>query len=143
MDDDSFVSWDWTEYKMYSIGGSVDTLGLGTQYSAQIANVGDLDGNGSDELFLGFGAVTISSYEYRILTFRKGAWHVLTEDIHCRGDVLDYLDSGKLVRKTQRPGYLQIKTTREVWLDSLGNMLPEPIDFDSDECLDLVGIRDR
>lgn len=134
------TDWDWVEYTMYSLRGSVKTIEFGPHYCVLFANLGDLNQNGTDELLIGFGSISINSYAYRVLTYHRGVWHILTETIALRGDELyKHIEKGDLFRKSNRTGYMYAKTTRDVYVDEYGNRIPEPIDFESDEYVNWWG----
>lgn len=131
---------EWVPYTIYSLQGSVDTLFFGFLYGLRFMNAGDLDGNGTDELWILPHSMSRHSYRYDFLTYRKGAWHtMLAERIPIGYDWLDTNDERDLFRKSKRRGYLHAKVMREIYVDSLGNRLPEPIDFDSGQYIDWWG----
>lgn len=138
---------DWVPYTIYALGGSVDTLYFGPLYGLLFMNAGDLDGNGTDELWILPHSMSTFSYRYEFLTYRQGAWHsMLTERIRIGVEVFgEHGIRPDLFRKSKRLGYIHAKMARDVYVDSLGNRIPDPdtyqgewMDFDGVEIIDTL-----
>lgn len=108
--------WEWWNWHVHSVKGTVADIKLDITLCPQFCNTGDLDGNGTDELCIyrrNYSNFTC----YYIITYRDGAWHVMTEHsifVH-EGYLDEDIDITSYVAKSDKPGYIRALACRDVY----------------------------
>lgn len=104
--DEEGCYWD---RKIYSPGGSIADIPFGDRlcYVFYICNVGDLDGNGTDEICI-YSRSYYPFTHYDVITYRQGKWYRMTEPV----GVNDASVEGAFVSKSHKPGYIKAKAVR-------------------------------
>ena len=106
--DEEGCYWD---RKIYSPSGSVADIPFDDKlcYGFYISNVGDLDGNGTDEI-----CIYSHSYwpftHYDVITYRNGKWCRVIEPVGINVTCIEVED--ELVSKSHKPGYIKAKALR-------------------------------
>lgn len=126
------VAWsrlddEWWWWRIRSLKGSVADIYFMFRLWVDYCNVGDLDGNGTDEL-----CVHCSNYSnwtwYNVITYHEGEWHRLTESLFAHMAAMPWPDHiEEYVSKSDRPGYIKAKVTKDIfynddndWRDWMG-----------------------
>ena len=127
--------YEFANYKMYSPGGNIAVpFNSHSSYDFMISNKGDLDGNGTDELFVcGRGMSCWTSYY--VITYRDGRWYEMIEPIYI--NICIESERGPLVSKSDIPGYIKARAIRpdcepyvDEWIvDSLMPIIYKPLDY--------------
>ena len=126
--------YECSNYKMYSPSGIAAPFDSHSSYDFILSNKGDLDGNGTDELFV-CGRSMSCCTSYYVITYRDGRWYEMIEPIYI--NICIESERGPLVSKSDIPGYIKARAIRpdcepyvDEWIvDSLMPIIYKPLDY--------------
>lgn len=102
----------YTEWRAYTVKGTVKELKIGNTIGIEFVNEGDLDGNKTEEWGFLTQWPTSSWTVYELFTFDEGKWKLMVEPIRIWRDHLEtsFLESD-IAQPSEKEGSIKIKTS--------------------------------
>ena len=107
----------YTEWRVYTVKGTVDDLMIGNTFGIKFVEEGDLDGNKTDEWgYIPHWNSSLTVYE--LFTVVDGKWKLMVEPITIWRDHLETTFSeNDIAQPSDNEGFIQIKTSDTVGED--------------------------
>lgn len=102
--------WNW---RIRSVKGSVKDLQYDNSLWVSFCNAGDLDGNGTDDICV-FSRSYSNFVWYYVITFRKNAWHCMTDALFAHQAYMPD-DISTYVEKSNKPGYIRALVCKDIY----------------------------
>lgn len=134
---DNLLGEFYTEWRVYTVKGTVDDLMIGNTFSIKFVEEGDLDGNNTEEW--GYVANWNSSLtEYELFTVVDGKWRLMVDPIIVWGDHLETsFTENDIAKPSDKAGFIQIKTSNTIgediyWIvvDTIVPINPQPYSYE-------------
>lgn len=102
----------YTEWRVYTVKGTVKELKIGNTTGIEFVKEGDLDGNKTEEWGFLTQWPTSSWTVYELFTFDEGKWKLMVEPIRIWRDHFEtsFLESD-IVQPSEKEGSIKIKTS--------------------------------
>lgn len=132
----------YTEWRVYTVNGTVEELRIGNTIGIEFVKEGDLDGNNTEEWGFLNQWPTSSWTIYNLFTFVAGKWNLMVEPIRIWRDHLETsLTEIDIAKPAAKDGFLKIKTSDVIdevttWIvvDTIVPINPTAYSYELVEC---------